>query len=471
MSGRIVRATRPRSNRRAVLRGLFGVSVGLPFLESLPQRSAWAAGQDPVFSLFICAVEGIVATKFFPDDTGALTQSGLAAMDKATSELARHADRLLFVNGVDWVRPASTGEPHAESLVLAFTAKNFDAPGSNAMSTGPSADWVIADRVQPGTSPLTQYAGNLRNGYIAERLSFSKAGELATPSDNPYTLYQELIGVLEPGGTTTPDGQAAAQLLAESRMSVHDLVREELTALMQNPRLSRADNQRLQSHFDAIRDAEVTMDGMSGEHMERCSADGLELDKLEALQTFKYDRNGQVEDVARLHVSLVALAFACNYNRTATLQWGDGLDKTVYQVKSNLDRQWPFSFISHRAQSDAEVGDDPVAALAHAEIDVVRMQTLAAGLDHFEARGLADRSFVLWANVFSDGPTHSYLNVPHIIYGSGGGYLRQGAYVDAGGVGNNQLLNTLISAAIQDTGSTVEDFGEGKPGQLTAVRA
>ena len=32
-------------------------------------------------------------------------------------------------------------------------------------------------------------------------------------------------------------------------------------------------------------------------------------------------------------------------------------------------------------------------------------------------------------------------------------------------------ISTLISAAIQDTGSAVEDFGEGSGGQLDAVRS
>jgi hypothetical protein len=67
--------------------------------------------------------------------------------------------------------------------------------------------------------------------------------------------------------------------------------------------------------------------------------------------------------------------------------------------------------------------------------------------------------------------SHSFKNVPHIVYGSGGKYLKQGSYVDAGNVVNNQLLNALISAAIQDTGTTMEDFGEGTPGQLAVVRA
>ncbi|MEO8901950.1 MAG: hypothetical protein ABI488_08790, partial [Polyangiaceae bacterium] len=64
---------RSRLNRRAFLRGTAGVALGLPFLESLPERSAWAAGKAPVFSLFICAVDGIVPTSFFPDALGPLT--------------------------------------------------------------------------------------------------------------------------------------------------------------------------------------------------------------------------------------------------------------------------------------------------------------------------------------------------------------------------------------------------------------
>jgi len=69
--------------------------------------------------------------------------------------------------------------------------------------------------------------------------------------------------------------------------------------------------------------------------VERCSLEGLELDKIQALETFKYDRLGQVGEIVRLQMSLVALAFACDYNRTATLQWGDGVDHTIYQVPSN----------------------------------------------------------------------------------------------------------------------------------------
>jgi hypothetical protein len=178
-----------------------------------------------------------------------------------------------------------------------------------------------------------------------------------------------------------------------------------------------------------------------------------------------------IEEVVKLQMGVTAVAFACNHNRVATLQWGDGTDQTKYAVPANANLGWPFHHISHRVQSDSASGSNPTAEQAHIEIDAVRMETLAAGLDQFASRGLQDSCFVMWTNHVSDGPSHSFRNVPVIVWGNAGGYLKQGQYVDAANSGNNKLLNTLISAAVKDTGASVEDFGEGPGGQLAAIRA
>ena len=465
-----VSQSRSRTNRRAFLRGACGVMVGLPFLESLPERSAWAAGHAPVFSLFICTVDGIVPANFFPSATGPLTAMSLAAESKATSMLAAHADNLLFVKGINWPIAGPRSDPHAESLCMALTAVPSIGNSDRAMGGGPSADWVIARKVQPGTPPLTLYAGR-KGGFINERLSFSDAGVVTAASNNPYELYQKLVGVVASNGAPLPGGEEAKRLLFESRKSIHDLVRDDLRALMGNSRLSGADRQRLQLHFDSIRDLEITMDGMGGDMVQRCAWGGLEISKIQALETFVFTSDGMIEDMARLQMSLVALAFACNYNRTATLQWGGGTDGTKYPVPSNAALGWTMNQICHRAQSDSATGTSPEAAQAHAEIDMLRMQTFAAGLDHFKARGLDDKSLVLWTNGLAECPSHSYRNVPHIIWGDGGGHLKQGTYVDAGGTTNNRLLNALITAAIQDTGETMETFGSGTAGQLEVLLA
>lgn len=459
-------------HRRAFLRGAAGVAIGLPFLEGLPERSAWAQDEKPIFSLFMCGANGVVGDKFFPGATGALTEASLgAASDKATSKLARHASNLLFVRGINYPMNGPTDCGHAQGLCQALTARPAGGGGKGATSTGVSADVVIAERLTPGTDPLTLYAGNKRNGYIVERLSFKAAGagQVRAADDNPYTLYSKVVGLTSDSGGMTPAGDALASELIRSRKSVNDLVRAELVALFDRPELSTDDRMRLDQHFDAIRDAELTMDGMAD--VATCSTEGLEISRLEALRSgLAFETDGMIEEVARLHMSVVAVAFACNYNRTATLQWGDGTDQTKYDVPSNASLGWPFHHISHRVQSDATSGNNPTAEQAHAEIDAVRMETLAAGLDHFAARGLQDNSFVMWTNHVSDGPSHSFKNVPVIVWGNAGGYLKQAQYVDAGNSGNNKLLNTLISAAVQDTGVTVEDFGEGSGGQLDAIR-
>lgn len=448
-------------NRRAFLRA-GAIAVGLPFLEGLPERSAWAADAPPVFSLYIVAACGVVGKRFFPDNLGPLTVDSLgAATDKATSVLSPHADHLLFVKNVNFPMSMPTNCGHSQGLCQSLTASPAGGGGGTAYSTGISADMVVADAVNyGGTDPLTLYAGNRNNGYIAERISFkgAGAGQVRSADDNPYTLYSKLVGLTTSASNdANAAADAAAELLA-SRKSVNDLVRAELKQMMSLSALSSADKLRLQQHFDSIRDTEIKMSGMSV----ACTQDGLAVDQLEALRSglaFKMD--GMIEDVAKLHLELVALAFACNFNRVATLQHGDGTDATKYAVPSNANLNWPFHHISHRVPSDSSVGSNQTAEDAHAEIDVVRMQTLLHGLDQFEARGLLDKSVVLWTNHIADGPSHSFKNVPTIIAGNAGGYLKQGAYVDAGNVTNNRLFNTLITAAVRDKLDWTGNFGDG----------
>jgi len=458
---------RKTQSRRAFLRGAGAVAISLPFLESLPERSAWAQDKPPVFGLFIVAACGVVGSKFFPSAVGPLTTSALAGMsDKATSVLAPHADNLLFIKNLNFPMANVTGCGHAQGLCQSLTAAPSEGGAQNAYSTGISVDMRIAQLVNPnGTDPLTLYAGNKKNGYIAERISFKGggAGQVRPADDNPYTLYSRLVGFTQSG-----DSSRAAGMMT-TRKSVNDLVREELSLLLLDTRLSTADRQRLQQHFDSLRDVEVSMGNMAVS----CTQDGIAKTELDALQNgLAFQTNGMIEDVAKLQMELVALAFACNFNRVATLQHGDGTDATKYNVPSNAGLGWPFHHISHRVQSDSNTGMNPTAEQAHAEIDVLRMKTLLHGLDAFKARGLYDKSFVMWTNHVSDGPSHSFKNVPHIIAGNAGGYLKQGAFIDAGNATNNKLFNTLITAIARDKTDEAHAFGQGAgSGQLDGVLA
>jgi hypothetical protein len=70
---------------------------------------------------------------------------------------------------------------------------------------------------------------------------------------------------------------------------------------------------------------------------------------------------------------------------------------------------------------------------------------------------------------------HSYTDVPYVLVGSAGGYLKTGQFVDVGGVNNNKLLSTIGAACgcKNGGGAPLDDFGDPtlEKGQLSAIVA
>lgn len=483
---------RPTVNRRAFLTA-GTVAVGLPFLEGLPSRSAWAQSTAPVFTFFVVGQNGVVGKNFFPSATGALTTASLAgATGMATSVLSPHAANLLFIKGINYPQPGPKSCGHAEGNVQTLTGLAPGSTGNTAYAAGPSADTMIAKALNL-PDPLALYSG--AKGFIAERISFKAAGagQVRAADQNPYILYSKVVGLAGMGGTAgtggtatagtggtggTSSNDAIARELANKDKSVNDLVRAELNDLKANPALSSADRLRLDQHFQAIRDIEVGMGGMGmggasgmggtgSTPTAQCSMTGIPVDKYEALKSGFRFNGAMMEDYVKLHMQIMAVAFGCNYNRVATLQWGDGTDGTKYDVASNAGLGWTFHQLSHRIQSDSATGNNPTAEAAHHEIDEVRMKSFLVGLDAFKAHGLEANTQVIWTNTLADGPTHGSRGVPMIVWGSGGGYLKQGQFVDAAGSGNNKVLNTLMAAATR--GATAPQIGGA--GELAAMKA
>jgi hypothetical protein len=460
--------TRPAHGRRAFLRTIGALGLGLPFLEGLQERSAWAQpAPAPVFGLFLCTAHGVVQSfrdepeKFWPTALGPLDTAGMQAFasDRATGILADYASQLNIVRGLKYPF-GNNGCGHALGLAQALTAAKPNGTSNTCTASGISADTLIAEALHPaGVEPLSLYAG-LKGGFINEKLSFRAPGQVRAAENNPWNVYQRLVGLTQ--SSNTQGGSDMAARLALRRQSVNDLVREELTSLLNRPALSQADRERLDLHFTSIRDIEQNMLGMSL----ACTQDGLDVQALEAMNTGRAFRaDGSIEDVAKLQIDLATLAFACNATRVATLQVGDGTDNTRYTV--NGQRVERFHWISHRQTSDGNSGDPiPNAVEWHAAIDRIRMETFKYLLDRWSAISLGngtllDNAFALWTSHVAIGPSHGFNNLPVIVAGKAGGFLKTGQYIDAGNVANNRLLNTLISAnGVRRDGAPVTDFGD-----------
>ncbi|HEX2732259.1 MAG TPA: DUF1552 domain-containing protein [Polyangiaceae bacterium] len=442
---------RSRMQRRAFLTAAGGLGIGLPFLEGLPGRSAWAQDDDPVFSLYLCTTCGVVPEYFYPS-AETLTKDGLAAdSDQAMSVLADYADRMTLVRQVHYPT-VNRGCSHAEAFAMSLTGLECMNTGSTAMGAGPSIDNIVAGSVGLGVDSLNLYAG-VKSGYINERLSFRAAGEVRSAENNPYQVYKDLLR--DTGqSSAAPDAGAMVDYVTQRRQSVIDSVREELGILMAHPRLSELDKKRLQLHLDTLRDIELDATDMATAPSETlgCSSLALEESDYSAVSE-TYRTSGIIETVGVLQMRLAAFAFACNLNRVATLQWGDGTDASIYDVPSN-SRKWGMHFVSHRNQSDGSVGNDMEAAKAHREIDRVRLDSFKRGLDHFSELGLLDRSVLYWTNQHGDGPSHTFVDLPAILVGSAGGRLRTGTILSGTSRNNDTLLNSLMSVA----GVQAEDF-------------
>ncbi len=445
-----------RINRRAFLVAAGTTGVALPFLEGLPEKSAFAqTGSKPAFGFFISSSNGVAQQyggepeRFWPTAVGPLTKSGMQAFanDRSTGILADHADRLLIIRGVKLPLAGPNGCGHAQGLAQCLTAKTPSGGGNGATSTGPSVDTVIANAVNPqGTSPLTLYAGP-KGGYIDDKLSFSDAGKVRAGEQNPYNVYNRMVGLIDEG---TGEPSPMANLLLKRRKSVNDLVHEQIQRLQSNPKLSKADKDRLQLHFDSIRDIEDTMGEMGGE-MTGCSSGSLDIAALEAInEGSAFRQNDSFEQVVQLHGELVGLTFSCNLNRVAVMQVGDGTDGTQYTIDGRKRER--FHHISHRINSDGNSGSAIAgAAELHAAIDRIRLTTIKQILDKWAQYStpdgpLLDSGFLYWTTHVAVGPSHSMSNMPLIIAGKGGGAFKTGQYLDGKNAEIGQVLTGVLRA-------------------------
>lgn len=458
-----------RMSRRIVLGGIGGALLGLPWLESLRGGRAWAqSAAVPPFAIFFRQANGVAAAqdtneigqepeRFWPTAIGPLTAGTLA--DRALAELARHSSRLLVVGNVNMAN-FNYGDGHARGALQVLTAQGplEEGQGGNSEANGESLDHRIGRELNPaGTDSLFLYAGQQGGWLGGPCISYRGPGNRRSALTDPYNAYQTLTG----GATVSDDPTSARRTLRQR--SINDLVRAQLSALLQRPVLSSSDRERLDLHLSSVRDVEISLACRLDAAAERALATGAG-DGL--------DDGDNVLATARLHMDVAVLAVACGHTRSVAIQIGSGNDgSTRYRDPATGNLMENYHFVSHRRQSDGDSGSIIEGAdLLHHRIDVQFAQTFAYLLDKLAAHqlptgSLLDSGMAIWVNDLGNGPAHGASNCPVIIAGSAGGILRQGEYVrvDDGSEGSNhaRVLNTIGSAAglRKRDGSFIDDFG------------
>lgn len=471
-----------RIHRRHFLKGAFGVTMALPFLDLFEAKRVMA--QDMVKPRFFVAMRsgngvaqmaGSEPEKFWPMERGQLTREMMQRLDgsgdmRSIGELADYYDKLLIVDGTKFSFPGNgCGHSGGGNQCLTATPPSGTPSGNRSLATGESIDNMIQRVLSPNDpEPLTLASGR-SSSYLDEVLSYrlpaqgeTNAG-LRSAQRSPWDVYLALFGSPESQSTEFLNNQIALR-----RKSVNDLVSEQLDDLKRRPGVSQADLNRLELHQDSISDLETRMLACHLPDQQWATIENAHIQDL-------HRDPAEVEDITKMFMDVIALAFACDLKRAVTLQIGNGNDQTTYSINGPA---YPFHWISHRIQGDGASGSAPPidnAANLHYQIDRLHAQWFKYLLDKLneyttDSGTLLDDCVAMWTNDLANGVGHGYRNLPYVLAGSGGGYLRTGHYIDARDTGNresdnwvphNQLYNTVLNAVGvgEVLGAPVEDFG------------
>jgi hypothetical protein len=240
--------------------------------------------------------------------------------------------------------------------------------------------------------------------------------------------------------------------------------------------------QKLERHFDLIRDLETRMTG--GSELIGCELDGGLVGQMEGLDRDRVEANENFPVVARLSVQLAVLALACGYSRSVVLQWGAAVAGSPMYRWDGLNHNFRHHPLSHGTTDD--FNEEEVNGwqdMIH-DIDLWNMGELRKllhlldGYDEGEGRTLLDNTVTLYTNEFSDGQGHTTGDLPLMIIG-GNGYFRLGRSIlvpgseaAIGGVGRGEgNSNRMLATVLNAVGVPTSRFSDGEPGEISALKA
>lgn len=459
-------------NRRLFLRGVGGAALAAPFLSSVHEKTAKAdATKSPKRLVIFFTHNGCLTDRWFPAvEDGPLTADALKATTLAP--LAPFVSKLLLPRGFRSMNGYAVGQtidPHDQAMGSKLTCATI-TEDSNRYATAASLDHVVAKQINPGgAQPLVLSVG-AASTKIKEVLSFSAPNTAFPANVNPKTVYNQLTGLL--GGGAQPATEGDYRLaLGESAI---DLVKGDLERY-QKLNMSQADRKRVQDWLDLLRSTETGMGIPASCSASAATALGVSDTTVAAaspggpIDPGAFGGGGSAAGSSNLATSftqggdmmmnLMALSMLCDINRSFILVYPGYVTFNWDNIMHTHDHHG----LSHRT-GDFTVGG---ACKVEGVLDMIgqidawyasKYAKLVGILDSIsEGDGkLLDNTATMWLPELSDGAAHNLNNLPIMIAGSAGGYLKQGVAVNVEGksVGIGNSTKTCQNGGdIGNTGS------------------
>jgi hypothetical protein len=483
--------------RRIFLKGVAGACLAAPFLSSVHEQWAKAQGvpaTPPKRLVIFYTHNGCLTTRWFPtNENGPMQASDLTGT--YLEPLSPYVNKLLLPRGFRSMNQYGSGQsidPHDQACGSKLTCA-YISTESNRYATTESLDHTIAKQINPGDkTPLVLSVG-APSTLIKEVISFS-GPDTAFPSNvNPASVYQLLSGVVMSGGTGTTTGTTGtgtgttqADYMVQRGKSVIDLVTDDLQTY-KRLNMSKADQDRVDTWLSLLRETETGMQANPGMiaaascNTATQTALGITTDAITAASPTGSITAGNVlgpkgtptgdANLATsftkggdMMMNLMALAMTCDINRTFVFLYPGYV---IYNWDGMTNTKEHHG-LSHRT-GDFTVGGNCYADVLTliAQIDTWLAGKFARLVQTFDSvpegdGTLLDNTATMWLPELSDGAAHNLNNLPIIIAGSAGGYLKQGAIVNVEGKGTigkgNSESSCQNGGTIGNTGSSGGNF-------------
>ncbi len=210
------------------------------------------------------------------------------------------------------------GQVHVGAQVGILTGDGTDTqPLTTATVRKPSVDQLVAAFLGNGSKFKSievrssgKNAGPRDGGTAIDWCSHNGPSSPNKSEVNPRVVFARLFGA---GSTGPAMSDVERQNTNFARKSVLDLVRQDISRL--NMRLGTADRLRMQQHLDGIRAIELQLQEMP---TVACKAPAMPADFGTKPEDFG---GGQIRARHKVMSEMLAIAFACDLTRVATLQF------------------------------------------------------------------------------------------------------------------------------------------------------
>ena len=423
--------------RRAVLRGA-GVTIALPWLESLAPRASHAA-ESRVFPKRFAVVfmgNGINGNHWWAKGSGAELK-----LSKSLAPLEPVKTKINVINGLfnqpavgKGIHPGQTG-----NLLSGVPIQK-----GAIVKAGITVDQVLANRLGQETAQpsIVLACEQPMTGYHETNFSMAYSSHISWNSPEspvPNEVYPSL----------------AFDNLFENRgvlrnQSILDRVRERAQSLSRQ--VASTDKAKLDEYLTSVREVEKRIERMR-DVKEKAEDDG----KAMRRQVIALERpqNGLPEDLrehARLMCDIIALAFQTDKTRIASLLLCRDLSALYYPF---LDVREGHHSASHDDLSD---GYERIS-----RFHLGQFAYLAAKLDAMpEGEGtVLDHSCLLFLSNMWSGWKHDNMKLPVVTAGSLGGTLATGRALDYLNAGDeNRRVCSLYLSLMDRMGVTLDRFGD-----------